>query len=401
MDVKKKNVVIIGGGFAGIETARVLARNLPETHEITLISNKSYFEYYPALYRIVTGASPIEACVPLKDMLPKRVSIKVDTVTSLDLDQHMVVTERAIYRYDYLVVALGSVSTYFALPGIESLSLGFRSTNEALKLRAHLEELFRRHEQPPQNELVSHFHIIIAGGGPSGVEVAGDLSAYLHTLASTYGADPSFITIDLIEAGPRVLPTFPPDVSERVLAKLRTLGVNIFLNRRLMSEDVDSVYFKDMSVQSKTVIWTAGTTVNPLITETERLTLDNRKRVTVDEYLRAVGFDDVFVVGDAASTPFSGLAQTAIYDGVYVGNTITKLISQKEPKKYQPKQTGYSLPVGDNWGVFVMKKFRLYGRIAYELRHLIDFSYFFMRLPIKKLLALYIAGWKYRKVSKS
>ncbi len=401
MEATKKKVLIIGGGFAGIEAARTLAKKLPVEHDITLISDKSYFEYYPALYRIVTGASPIEACVPLVDMIPKRVTLKTEKVTSINLSHNTISTDQLFHAYDYLVIALGSVSAYFELPGLESLSLGFRSTNEALRLKAHLEELFRKHEHPSVNELVSHFHIIIAGGGPSGVEVAGDLSAYLHTLAHTYGVDPSFITIDLIEAGSRVLATFPPDVSERVLAKLRTLKVNIFLNRRLMREDIEGVYLKDMSLQSKTVIWTAGTATNPLVVHTEGFTLDARKRVSVDEYMHAVGHNNVFVTGDAASTPYSGLAQTAIYDGAYVGNVIAKKISGGQAHVYKPKQTGYSLPVGDNWGVFTMGNFRLYGRLAYELRHLIDFDYFFKRLSFKKLLTLYIAGWKYRRVSKS
>lgn len=393
------NIVILGGGFAGTRAAIDLAKKNPPNTKITLISNKSYFEYYPGLYRVVTGASPIEVCVPLEDMVPPSVDIVIDTITAIDTASKKIVgAQLGEIEYSTLIVALGSETTYFNLPGLDTLSLGFKSTKEALRLKHHIFELFKTHMHPNQNELTSHFHVVVVGGGPSGVEVAGDLTAFMHALAKKTGVDPSLVTIDLIESNPRLVPALPPEASEKILRRLRMLGVNIFLNRRLIKEEVESVYMKDMSLQTKTVIWTAGTQINQLVSDTKGLTFSERKRVVVDEYLRAVGVSDVYMLGDLAATQYSGLAQTAMYDGSYVAKMIARELRGKPLVPYTPKKVAYSIPVGDNWAALVIGPVRIYGRFAYLMRHAIDFHFFSGILSVRKLISLFFEGWKYRNV---
>ena len=398
MEHKENKVLILGGGFGGIIAAQELAKkNLPNT-KITLISNKNYFEYYPALYRVVTGASPIEVCVPLADILPEEVAIEVSTINAVDLANKTATdTEGSVYRYDSLVIALGSETTYFGLPGIAEFSLGFKSINEALNLKRHITSLFEAQEDPDKSKSVSRFHVVIVGGGPSGVEVAGDLSAHMQHLAKTHNVDPSFITIDIIESNPRLIPTLPPAVSARILARLRTLGVNVYLNRYLMKEEVEQVYLKDMSLQAKTVIWTAGTQINHLIPTIAGLTFAKNKRVEVGEYMEVKGFDGIYVIGDAAATPYTGLAQTAIYDGKYIAGVVANKINNKTLKKYVPKKDAFSIPIGEGWGVFVMGPLHIYGYIAYVIRHMIDFVFFSEILTARKLFSLFFEGWKYRQ----
>lgn len=392
-----KKIYIIGGGFGGISAARTLAAKKLKNTDIVLISNKTYFEYYPALYRLVTGASPIEACVPLSSMLPKCVEVVHDTVVSVDgVGKHIVGESGAEYSYDALVLSMGSQTTYFGLPGLDELSFGFKSVSEALRLKNHITSLFEAHAHPTKEEMVSHFHIVIVGGGASGVEVAGDLSAHMHHLAKKFAVDPSFITIDLIESNGRLLPALSEKVSARILARIRTLGINVFLNRTLMKEEIDSVYMKDMSLQSKTVIWTAGTALNSLFQTIPGLTFSPRKRVEVNEFLESK-IPGVYVIGDAAATPFSGLAQTAISDGKQVGEIIAATLTGKNPRKYTSKEPAYSIPVGDNWGVFVMGPVAIYGIIAYFMRHLIDFIYFAGIVDVNTLLGMYFEGKKYRE----
>ena len=153
-----------------------------------------------------------------------------------------------------------------------------------------------------------------------------------------------------------------------------------------------------MSLKAKTLIWTAGTKLNSLFEKIEGLTFSPKKRVLVDEYMRAVGFDYVFVAGDAAGTIYSGLAQTAIYDGGYIANAIGKIRAKKDLVAYKPKPTAFSIPVGEHWGVFVMGPVRIYGRLGYLLRHSIDFIYFAEVLSPRKLLGLFFEGWRYRSV---
>ena len=395
---KKHKVVIIGGGFAGISCARELAKKAPSFVEIILISNKSYFEYYPALYRVVTCSSPIEVCVPLEDVLPKRVEIMKDSVSGISPEKKEVYgASGSVYHYDNLVFALGSEANYFGIEGVEQLAFSFKSTNDALKIKNHIYGLFEEHAHPSDEERVSHYHVVIVGAGPSGVEIAGDIVSFMKRIARKMKVDPSLVTVDLIEGAGKVLPVLPDDVSARVLKKLQSMGVNIFLNRTLMKEDVEQVYMKDMSMKAKTVIWTAGTKIHSLASGLSGVTLSPRKRVIVDQYLKVPEHRDIFIVGDCAQTQFTGLAQTAMYDGKYAANVINASMRDKEYKEYKPQSVGYAIPIGDDWAVFSMGKVKLYGKFAYFMRHVIDFKFFVEILPMRKVIGLWIDGRKYRK----
>ena len=397
---KTQSILIIGGGFAGIRAALDLDKKLPKDAQITLISDKDYFEYYPALYRVVTGASPIEACVPLTVILGKtRVSVIVDPVTALDIDTRSVTTKSGkTYASDFLILGLGSQTSYFDLPGLPDLSFGFKSVHEALELKHHIHNLFLDHEHPTTAECVSHFHVVVVGGGASGVEIAGDLSAFLNELTTIHKIDPSLITIDLIESSPRLLPALDPRVSARILARLRKLGVNIFLNRSLVKEEVAEVYLKDMSLKAKTVVWTAGTRVHPLYQNIQGFSFNKKGRVMVDAQLQPTGKTNIFIVGDAADTPYAGLAQTALADGTFVAETIAARITGKREPKYTPKPTAFSIPVGTSWGAFAWGPIHIYGRVAYFLRHLIDFFFFAGIVPAGHLFKMFKEGFKYRSV---
>ncbi|MCE9585125.1 FAD-dependent oxidoreductase [Candidatus Nomurabacteria bacterium] len=399
----EKNIIIVGGGFGGIQSAISLARKKIKNVKITLISNKDYFQYYPGFYRIVTGASPIEVAIPLSDILPKEVNLVIKSVNDINLVEKKISCEdNYSFYYDTLVLALGSETTYFNLPGIEELSFGFKSVDEALKLKKHLVSLFEDFKDFDKNDSTSHFHFIIVGGGPSGVEVAGDLSYFLPKLAKEYKIDPSWITIDLIDSNSRILPTLPEKVSTRILARLRKLGINIFLNRTMEKEELEQVFIKGMSIKAKTVIWTAGTQLNKLIPKISGLQFSARKRVEVNEYLEAKGSDkifaDVFIVGDIANTPYAGLAQTAIHNARFVSKVISMRSKNKKIKIYKPEKVAFSIPVGVDWGVFSMGNINFYGFFAYFVRHAIDFVFFFQVLSFVKFIGLFIKGWKYRKI---
>lgn len=392
---KQYQVVIVGGGFAGIEVAKKLSKN--KSVRVTLISKNSYFEYYPALYKLVTGALAIEVCTPYEKIFPKggRVSVVEGVYKSYDKDQKTVLlSDGKTFSYDYLVIGLGSETNYFNIPGIEQYAFSFKSAEEALTLKDHFRDILQESKDISNDDLVKRFHVTIVGGGPSGVELAGDITTYLRTMARRYHIDPSFVTVDLIESNPRVLAMLPESVSKVAEARLRRLKVNLYTNRRLQAQDFDEITASAMKMKGGTVIWTAGTKINDLF---NTLPLDTRKRVAVKNDFTLPEDESVFVVGDGASMPGTGLAQGAISHGAYVGDVISKKIQGKKSLPYKSKSMGYLVPVGHNWAVFSYKKITVSGFIPWILRSFVDFRYFTTIVPLMYVFDVFRQGAKYRR----
>lgn len=392
---KPCRVVIIGGGFGGISAAKELAKT--KGVEVTLITKNPYFEYYPALYKLVTGALAIEVCVPYDKIFDKKSSISViegfyqsydsknKTVTLLD---------GQVFSYDYLVLAMGSETNYFNIPGIEEFAFAFKSSKEALALKQHFLDLLQESKDIPKDELVKRFHVTVVGGGPSGVELAGDITTYLRRMTKCYHIDPSFVTVDLIESNPRVLAMLPESVSRKAEARLRKLKVNLYTNRTLQSQDLDTMTASGMTIRSGTVIWTAGTKINESFMN---LPLDVKKRVIVDPTFALIEDKDVFVVGDGASAVGSGLAQGAIAHGAYVGKAIKMKLRGRTLAPYKGKTTGYVVPIGHNFAIFSYKKLTLSGFIPWLMRSFVDFEYFTSIVSFSYVLEVFKQGKKYRK----
>ncbi|MCC6290989.1 NAD(P)/FAD-dependent oxidoreductase [Candidatus Nomurabacteria bacterium] len=394
-------IVILGGGFGGIRAALDLAKqNLPDVR-IQLISDLPHFEYHAALYRVVTGRSPLQVCVPLREIfLNTPVDILRDRVNRIDLAGKVLSGESGSrYSFDYLVIALGSETSYFGIGGLPEFSFGFKSISEALRLKHHLHELFHTCASEQDNESkVCGSHLVVVGGGASGVELAGELAVYSKVLAQKHGLDPTLITIDLIEAAPRLLPILSPSISEQVKVRLHGLGVNIFLNRTLMSEEVGEIKLKDMSIQAKTIIWTAGVKNNSLLAGVIGLEFDKKGRVIVDETLRVKNYPNVFVIGDSAAMLYPGMAQTAVSNGRYVARAISSLVNGKLLPKYRPEKPFTSVPVGPGWAATSLGHLTIYGWLGWCFRRLADFRYFYSILPMHKAL---LAFGKTRVLSES
>jgi len=387
-------IIIVGGGFGGIHTALDLAKRRLPNVKIVLISDKPHFEYHAALYRVVTGRSPLEVCIPLQEIFAgKDIEVLQDTITEVNLKAKTLKgSSGSNYSFDFLILALGSETVYFNIPGLKELSFGFKSIREALRLKRHLHELFNISQETSLEKKVQTAHIIVVGGGASGVELAGEIAVYTKKLAKNHKLDPSLITIDLIEAAPCLLPALPEDISKKVEHRLRHLGVNIFLNRTVLKEDVEEVYLKDMEMKTKTVIWTAGVKPHHLYSQIGGLKFDQKGRVVVDEFLQPQGFENVFVIGDAAATPYTGMAQTAIRDGKHVAQVIKRKLRGKPLLGYQPKAPFYAIPVGAGWAAVIIYGLRFYGRIGWWLRRLADLKFFLSILPPRKAILAFQSG---------
>jgi len=337
----QQKVIIVGGGFGGIRTALDLVKK--GGFEITLISKNPNFEYYPGLHKMLGVSELVTVQIPLTTIFKNsKVNLVIDTVVAVEPEQKKVTTTSGVFQANFLVLAMGSQTEYFGIAGLPEMAYGFKSVEEAQRLRSHIESLFEKHAKTEKTETVVGLHMVIVGAGPNGVDLAGELVALDKYLAKKYGIPESFITIDLIEAGPRVLGMMSESVSRRVEKRLRNIGVNVLCNRDLKKEESWTVTLSDMTLGAQTLIWTAGIITHELVKNIQGLQLAKRNRVTVDEHLQPVGFKDVFCIGDIADTKYAGLAQTALADGSYVAQTISRECAHKKVTCYSPKPIAYN-----------------------------------------------------------
>lgn len=389
-----KRILVVGGGFGGIRAALDLAHACLPNTKITLVSDKHHFEYTPALYKLATGASPIETCIPLAEIFAHtKIEILIDTIKNGSLAEKTLVGESGSrYRYDFLILALGSETAYFNIPGIAENAFSLKSVQSALQLKNHLHELFSKGKHLSKGGMMSQFQFVVVGGGPAGVELAGVIRAYARKLGKIHMVPQSLITVDILQSAPRLLPTFPQEASKRAAKRLDQIGINIILGRAVTAETERGVAMKDIRLNAKTIIWTAGVRASHVYANIQGLTLDKGGRIIVDEHMHPTGSDAVFVIGDSASTPHAGTAQTANYDGKYVPQAVIALLKNKPLPKYAPKITPYVVPIGEHWAIFAYKNIILSGFIYGLLRELIDFKFFLTILPFQKAFAVWRSG---------
>ena len=376
-------ITIVGGGFGGVKAALTLAKN--KRSRITLITDKPDFQYYPALYGTATGNSHLQSWIPLGEIFANydNINVVIDSVTKLDKATKTIKTASgATHTYNKLILALGSVTTYFGIPGLNDFAYGIKSYDEISRLKQHLLEEFSKPNGADKD-------FLIVGAGPTGVELASALGTYLKHLKNKFRQPEPRITISIIEAAPRVLPRMSEKASALVAARLKSLGVHVELNKKVEEETADSLIVSGKPIKSHTVIWTSGVANSPFFsTNADQFELSKNGKVVVDTHLRSG--HDVYVIGDNAFTPWSGLAQTALHDGIFVAQHILG----ESKKKYVAKLPPVVVPVGDNWAIFEYKKIRFGGWLGAKIRSAADFVGYSDILPFGQALGV----WRAQKV---
>ncbi|HEY8885901.1 MAG TPA: FAD-dependent oxidoreductase [Candidatus Microsaccharimonas sp.] len=373
-------ITIVGGGFGGVKAALELSKD--KKNHITLISDKTDFQYYPGLYGTATGKSHLQSWVPLGEIFAGRdnVLVVIDSVTKINKKERTLTGESgAKYHYTTLILAIGSVTTYFGIKGLDQYAFGIKSAAEIKRLKQHLFDEFSQPQSADAN-------FIIVGAGPTGVELASSLGTYLHKLKKHFNKPEPNIKITVIEAAPRVLPRMSETASKMVHARLKKLGVHVELNKKVEEQTIDSLIVNGEPIKSQTVIWTSGVANNPFFAaNADQFTFSKNNKVIVDEYLRES--EHVYVIGDNAFTPYSGLAQTALRDGIFVAHHLL----EKSKKKYVAKMPPVVVPVGENWAIFEYKKIRLTGNPASVIRSAADFVGYSDLLPFGQALGVWHA----------
>jgi len=362
----KEKILIVGGGFGGVKAALELADD--ERFSVTLLSNHTTLRYYPTLFHTATGGSRANSSIPFDDLFAdKNLTVYIDKAVSLERKAKTLTTENNLtLEYDTLILGMGVVTNYFGIEGLQEYSFGIKTNQETELLKAHLHKQMIDDAAPDLN-------YFIVGAGSTGIELAGALPTYLKHIMKEHGLPQRKINIAIVEASPRLLSRLPKNVSRMVRRRLRKLGIKLLLNHKVEGQTADSLTINGKIIPTETVIWTAGVTNNPFFTD-NHFVIARRGKVAVDTYLQTE--DNIFVIGDNANTPYSGLAQTALYDGKFVAENLKRRASGKDMKSYTAKRPITVMPVGPRWAAVVWGKVHLNGWLGWLLREAADFIAF-------------------------
>jgi NADH dehydrogenase len=371
---EEKRVVIIGGGFGGLYAAKAL-RNAAV--RITLVDRRNYHLFQPLLYQVATAAlNPSDIAAPIRAILSKQknVSVIMGDATSIDLDQKIVQLADGAVAYDILIIATGATHSYFSHPEWEENAPGLKTIEDALEIRHRVLRAFEaaERENDPERQK-AWLNFVIVGAGPTGVELAGALSeiARQTMLRDFRRINPSSARVILIEGKERVLPTYPPHLSEKAAKQLKALGVEVMPNAIVTRVSDHDVCIGETTIATRTVLWAAGVQASPLA-RSLGVPLDRAGRVLVEPDLSVPGHAEVFVIGDLAAvinadgSPVPGVAPAAIQEGTHTSKNIARMINGQPVLPFRYRDKGSLATIGRAAGVADFGRLKLSGFIAWS-----------------------------------
>jgi len=394
-----KRVVILGAGFAGIWAARSLSR---ARVEITVIDRNNYHTFLPLLYQVGSAEiEPAQIAYPIRSMLrrlPAARFIRAEA-TGIDLEKKFVVCDAGIVPYDYLIVATGSETNYFGVPGADRYAFPLKTLDEGVVLRIHILSCFERASLEPdaatRKRLLS---FAIVGGGPTGIECAGALMELINGPLRRDYPDLDFdeTSVFLLDAGPSVLPSFDNSLSEYTRRKLNRMGVRVMLNAPVSEVTARGLRLGGGGfLESSTVIWTAGVCGGGILGRGKIASLRGN-RISVRPSLQLPDHGEVYVVGDLSGAQDASLpmiAPVAIQQGVAAAQNILRQIEGMEPLPFRYRDRGAMVTIGRNSAVAAIAGWRFKGFFAWtlwlliHLMNLIGFR--------NKILVLINWAWNY------
>ena len=355
-------VVVVGSGFAGLNAVKALAKVKPPV-KVILLEQHNYHLFQPLLYQLATGlVQPADIAHPVRGIVRRyrRTSVRMATVSGVDFDAKEVLTEEGgRFPYDYLVLAAGATTNTFGIPGVEEHSFPLKSMPDALRLRAHLLRQFELAENDPGEVAKGALTVVVVGGGPTGVEMAGALhELFKHVLVHDFpDLDIDQARVVLLEAMDHLLAPFHPSSRQHALETLNKRGVEVRLSSAMERATPDEVVLKDGTViPTRTLIWGAGVRAHPLA---DVLGLEQTRggRILVGEDLSVPGRPEVFVVGDLAGAGdgkgglLPQVAQPAIQEAKHAAQNIGRTLNGEPRTSFEYKDKGTMATIGRNAAV--------------------------------------------------
>ena len=379
---QKKRIVILGGGFGGVYAAIHLEKLLAriDSVEICLVSRDNYFLFTPMLHEIAASDLEITNIVnPLRKLL-RKVDVLVGDVNQIDLRNKRVLISRGYRKplqkldYDHLLIALGSITNFYDIPGLDDLAVPMKSLRDAVQLRAqiirHLEEANSEGDPAEQQSSLS---FVVAGGGFAGVETVAALNDFVREALRFYpNLCEDMLRVILVHSGPAILPELGESLGRYTEKVLSERGVEVRLNTRVKSVTEDKVLLTDgVSIPSRTLVWTAGTVPSPIISSLP--CAKERGRLLVNQFLGVPDWPNVWAVGDCAFVPdirnpgksHPPTAQHAIREGKVVAQNIAAVLSGRPLKLFSFRTIGLLASIGRRMGVARILGFNFSGFFAW------------------------------------
>ena len=373
--MNKKHVVIVGGGFAGLNAAKRLAGR-PDI-DVTLIDRRNHHLFQPLLYQVaMAGLSPADIAAPIRSILSRYDNIRVikSEVTQVDAENNKVLTSEEDLHYDYLLLACGAMHSYFGHEEWEEHAPGLKTIEQATEIRRRVLSAFETAEVTESaDERRKLLTFVVVGGGPTGVELAGAIGEMSRfTLAKDFrNIDAKLSRIILVEAGPRILPMFAESLTARATRDLESLGVQVWTNSSVTNIDQNGVVISGETILAATVLWAAGVKASSLGTKSG-FQCDRAGRIQVGMDLAIVGHANVFIAGDQCAfidpqtqRQLPGVAPAAAQQGRFIADTIRNELDGKPRGEFRYNDKGQMATIGRSRAITEVGKFKLTGIFAW------------------------------------
>jgi NADH dehydrogenase len=372
----RPHVVIVGGGFGGLNAARALAH---EAVSVTLVDRRNHHVFQPLLYQVATaGLSPGDIASPIRWILrrQKNVTVLLGEAASVDaVNRQLKLADGSALSYDALIIASGATHAYFGHDEWQHTAPGLKSLEDGLEIRRRVLLAFERAERETDaDERCRLLTFVIVGGGPTGVEMAGALTELARNMRRDFRTvDPREARVVLLEGGPHILPTFVPRLRDFAERALRHLGADVRTNTPATAIDNRGVSIGSQRIEAATVIWAAGVAASPL-GGTLNVPTDRAGRVPVEADLTVPGHPDIYVVGDLAvfthtpdRKPLPGVAQVAIQQGAHAARNAVRTLRGEPRTPFKYFDWGNLATIGRAAAVADFGRLKFTGYVAWVL----------------------------------